>query len=118
MKAPNQLIRYLSVAELDARWGEHPNTVYRRVAAPEWLDAVRSIQLGRQLRFLDSDVDAYEDARRLTAVTALGDEAESGPSLPDGVGGSAERTEPAVTHAPPASEFSPRRPPVRRRAAA
>jgi hypothetical protein len=71
MTAPNEptTTRYLSVHDLSARWGEHPNTVYVRVRTPEWLEAVRTIQLGRQLRFLERDVEAFEEASRLTPET-------------------------------------------------
>ena len=112
MTAPNEPTRYLSVADLAARWGEHPNTVYKRVATREWLEAVRTIQHGRQLRFLERDVDAYDEARRLTPTTivaALGVEPEVCPTDPDG---------PIEDEEPPAAEFGPRRPPVARKAAA
>lgn len=112
MTAPNEPTRYLSVADLAARWGEHPNTVYKRVATPEWLEAVRTIQHGRQLRFLERDVDAYDEARRLTPATvaaALGAEPQA---CPTEAGGPVEAEE------PPAAEFGPRRPPAARKAAA
>ena len=114
MTAPNEApTRYLSVADLPARWGEHPNTVYKRVATPEWLEAVRTIQLGPQLRFLERDVEAFEEAHRLTPATiaaALGVEPDVCHADPDGP---IEAEEPL-----PATEFGPRRPPVPRKAAA
>lgn len=108
MTAPNEPpTRYLSVHELAARWGEHPNTVYARVRTPEWLDAVRTIQLGRQLRFLEADVDAYDEAHRLTPESISAVLGEEPPAA-------ARDEAPAVA---PATEFGPRRPSPRRRAA-
>lgn len=103
--------RYLGVKDLAARWGEHSNTVYKRVATRQWLDAVRTIQLGRQLRFLAHDVDSFEEANRLTAETiaaALSGDAPAEP--PEPIAGAAVE--------PPASEFGPRRPSVQRKATA
>ena len=112
MTAPNEptTTRYLSVHDLSARWGEHPNTVYVRVRTPQWLEAVRTIQFGRQLRFLERDVEAFEEARRLTPETiamALGELPAGSPAEPA-----------AVEDEPPATEFGPRRPAARRKAAA
>ena len=122
MTAPNEpTTRYLSVHDLAARWGEHPNTVYVRVRAAEWLEAVRTIQLGRQLRFLERDVEAFEEARRLTAETltaALGAATGPGPGAAEGAENRNEVGAAPDDTAPPASEFGPRRPPVRPKAAA
>lgn len=60
---------YLSVQDLAWRWEEHPHTVYQRIKTPEWLTEVRTIQHGRQLRFLAADVDAFDERRRLTPDT-------------------------------------------------
>ncbi len=123
MPAPNEptTTRYLSVRDLAARWGEHPNTVYARIRTPEWLAAVRTIQFGRQLRFLERDVEAFEEARRLTAETltaALGATAGAGPGAAEETEDRNEAGAASDDTAPPASEFGPRRPPVRRKAAA
>jgi hypothetical protein len=123
MTAPNEptTTRYLSVHDLSARWGEHPNTVYVRVRTPECLEAVSTIQFGRQLRFLERDVEAFEDARRLTVETltaALGVAAGAEPGAAEGPENRNEVGAAPDDTAPAASEFGPRRPSVRRKAAA
>ncbi len=62
---------YLSVHDLAWRWEEHPHTVYQRIKTVAWLTEVRTIQHGRQLRFLAADVDAFDERRRLT-VDSIG----------------------------------------------
>jgi hypothetical protein len=123
MSAPHgaPITRYLSEHDLAARWGEHPNTVYARVRTDKWPGTVRTIQLGRQLRFRELGVEAYEEARRLTPGTltaAIGCAPGAELGVPEGADVPDELGAAPDDGAPPVSEFGPRRPPVRRKAAA
>jgi predicted DNA-binding transcriptional regulator AlpA len=52
--------RYISVSELAIRWSISPSAIYARKCGT---NALTPIRLGRSVRFLRRDVEAFEMAR-------------------------------------------------------
>ena len=62
---PNRigLDRLRTIAELADEWGVHRNTIHRLVRRGD----LHAVRVGRRLRFRTDDVDAYLEARKVTA---------------------------------------------------
>jgi len=57
--------KYISVAELAARWSVSQSAIYSRKCGS---NALRAIRFGRSVRFLRSEVEALERKREIQAT--------------------------------------------------